>query len=625
MTSVRLSFENSLDARAEQIFTSDLLNVQRRTSRLFAVLLVFEWLAVIAAALVFSPFSWDGAERSIHIHLYAAVLFGGILTIFPAYLALVRPESQITHLMVSASQVLFSALLIHLTGGRIETHFHVFGSLAFVACFRDWRPLMAATVIVAADHFLRGVFWPQSVYGVSSVAVWRSVEHAAWVIFEDGFLLRSIFMQRREMLLTAFREAKLEATYTDVERQVKERTAELEHAKCELEVARDRALASVEAKGRFLANMSHELRTPLNAIVGFSDLLASDRSLSDEHREQLQIVHSSAGHLLAIVNDILDFSKIEAGKMTIHPVITDIRDIMENIVRAFDAQTQEKAIEMALSIAPEVPEQGLIDPVRFRQVMTNLISNAIKFTESGGGVIVMLGPGLDDGETMTLSGSISDSGVGIAADRRTQIFEPFEQADGSHTRLYGGTGLGLSITSELLAAMNGSIRVESIPGVGTRFQFAIQIGKVNERLKSAAHQQVAGLSGVQQPLSILVAEDNPVNQRLIQVLLTKRGHSVTMANNGVEAIEFVRQGTFDLILMDIQMPVLDGQAAFHEIRNLQNLNGSGLTPVIAVTAHAMAGDMENYLSQGMDGYITKPIDSRELERELARLTQRQVN
>src|SRR5580692_10447586 len=266
-----LTPEDSQAARADSLFHESRNANYRRIDRLFAGLMCFQWVAGVIAALVISPSAWAGSVSHVHIHVWAAIILGGIITIFPVSLAILRPGEALTRHIIAVAQMLMSALLIHLSGGRIETHFHVFGSLAFLAFYRDWRVFIPATIVVAADHFVRGVYWPQSVFGVLAPSPWRWVEHAGWVIFENIFLVRSCLQSVDEMKSIARQRAELESTNEIVERKVLERTADLMDSQKRLLAAKEAAEAGSLAKSTFLATMSHEIRTPMNGILGMTE------------------------------------------------------------------------------------------------------------------------------------------------------------------------------------------------------------------------------------------------------------------------------------------------------------------------------------------------------------------
>jgi signal transduction histidine kinase len=476
-------------SRADVLFDDYQRDIHRRTDRMFAWLMGFQWIAGIVFALWVSPLAWSGSVSRIHLHVWAAIVLGGILSIFPALLALLRPGQPSTRYTIAAAQMLMSALLIHLTGGRIETHFHVFGSLAFLAFYRDWRVLIPATVVVALDHMLRGLFWPQSVYGVMVPSEWRWLEHAAWVIFEDVFLIVSCRRSCAEMRETAERTAALEQevrtrqqaendarSLHDAQRKnAQQLTALVE----ELRVAQRHAEAATRAKSDFLASMSHELRTPLNAIILYSELL--QEVAEDEGQRgfvtDLERIHSSGKHLLELINGILDLSKIEAGKMTVSIETFDVRVMIDELLHTVEPLIKKNDNTLTVNCSARIGEMTT-DLTKTRQILLNLLSNAAKFTRNGAIVI--------DAERRTIAGTpwieftVTDTGVGMTPEQAAKIFDPFTQADVTTTRKYGGTGLGLALVSRFCRLIGGEVAVQSEPNVGSRFTVRLPVVVVAE-------------------------------------------------------------------------------------------------------------------------------------------------
>ncbi|MCC9601690.1 PAS domain S-box protein [Stieleria sp. JC731] len=849
-----LSSSGDSDHRELSAVESTLRNhfhsIHVRTDRMFAVLMLLQWLGAFAIAAFTSRLTWDGANSSPHPHLLMAVFGGGALALFPIFLAVYHPGTKLTRMVITCSQALFSTLLIHLSGGRIETHFHVFGSLAFLAAYRDPTALLTATSIVALDHWARGVWWPESVFGIATASQWRWLEHAGWVLFELLFLLTIVRQSVSEMSQSALRKVQLdqalelaeeseqrfrggfeqsalgmafksldggylrindkycqitgyardelftkrfqEITHPDdiaIHAEVLKKLSSGESSSCEfdkryihkaghdvwvrltLSLIRDdqgtplhliaaaqditaeraaqeqiaklslvasktrhsviiagpdgaiqwvnegftnlteytaeeaigafpgellqgpetesetkslirdklrrmesvsveilnytkrkrpywinleidpvfdkageltyfiatqtditerkrrseqleRAIEAAEsanhAKSRFLANMSHEIRTPLNGILGFTEVLLRDwqHASPAEVDEHLGTVRRSGQHLLTLINDVLDISKIEAEKMCVELIPCSPHQIISDTISILRVTATEKGIGLDYRWEGAIPNAINSDPYRFKQMLLNVIGNAIKFTDQGAVVVVAY---IDTAANDQLVVEIRDTGTGIPEDKLETIFEPFVQADDTVTRKYGGTGLGLSISKKIAHALGGNLSVASVVGRGSTFTARIatggecNLGAVDRNLATSDVQEHTATFDDLNGLSVLVVDDGDTNRKLIRLLLERAGAKVWLAENGQVAVDMVSHAAFDVILMDMQMPVLDGYAATSKIRK------SGFTiPIVALTANAMSGDRDKCLKIGCSGYLSKPIDCNSLYSELSK-------
>ena len=715
---------------AADLFAHSLRENHVRTDRLFAVLMVVQFAAGVAIAAVVSPLAWRGTAASIHPHVWAAVGLGGAIASLPVWLALRHPGERATRLTIGAAQLLFSMLLIHLTGGRIETHFHVFGSLAFLALYRDWQVLLVGTAVAAADHVFRGAFYPMSIYGTAVASPWRSAEHVVWVAFEDVILVigavrgvgemrriadRTAALAQSEEHTRAILSTTLDAVVTfDACGTISGWNAEAERtfgwtaaeavgrkmsdtcvaparraahnaereafvaggawpdmhqrtvrpsvhrdgheiptevtlsplrsgetwtfaafirdigprlaAEAELRAARDAAEAASRSKSSFLANMSHEIRTPLSAIVGYADLLVDPAAdpVSAERAAAPEGVRRNARHLLGLIGDILDVSKIEAGKMTVERLPVDLPQLVADVASLMRPRAVAKGLAFGVAFDGPVPRTVRTDSLRLKQVLVNLIGNATKFTAAGSVTLrVACGP--------TLSFAVVDTGVGLTVEQAGRMFQPFTQADESTTRKFGGTGLGLTISRRLAELLGGDLTVTSTPGQGSTFTATVDPGELTavERLDGLTEAglrptEPAAAADVELPRldgrRVLLAEDGEDNQLLIGLYLRRVGAELTLADNGRIGVERAMAAAaagrpFDLILTDMQMPELDGYGLAAALRR-----GGLAVPIVALTAHAMAGDREQCLAAGCTDYLTKPVDRVALVRMVARLT-----
>ncbi len=539
--------------RELEIYAAQLARITQDTDLLFAWLLSAEWLGCVAVAALLSRYTWSGLDRRIHPHILAAVLLGGVACLFPVWRAVFRRGTPLTRHAVAIGQMAVSALHIHLSGGRIESHFLVFASLAFLAFYRDHRVLVTAAVAVTVDHLARGLWWPESVFGVTAAGVWRPLEHGLYVVLEVAVLSAAALRSRREMRGSAARHAEIEGQrdqLTATERELTQVNADLElrvAARTE-ELSRAAAVAGAasQAKSEFLANMSHEIRTPLAAVQGYAELLLDERLAEPDRRPHVEAILRSGQHLMAILNNILDLSKIEAGKTVVEAIPCEPASVLLDVASLLRPRALEKRLAFDIRFLTPVPATIRSDPTRIRQILLNLLGNAIKFTAAGS-VRVLVGCRALESPAPRLWFEVVDTGMGLTREEAARLFQPFTQADSSTTRRFGGTGLGLAICQRLAGMLGGGVTVESRPGRGSSFTLEIATGPlagvplVEEFQESMAPCSLRGASLAPAVASlrgrVLLAEDGADNQLIISTHLRRAGVEVTVADNGRVAVD----------------------------------------------------------------------------------------
>lgn len=394
-----------------------------------------------------------------------------------------------------------------------------------------------------------------------------------------------------------------------LEELVKQRTEELEQANRQFQLEKEKAEAATNSKSMFLANMSHEIRTPLNGIIGMTNHLKKT-PLNEEQKDLVDIINTSGDYLLAIINDILDFSKIESGQLELEQAQFDLHQLLDEMIRIFETRLEGKPVAISKQLSINVPRYLIGDQIRIRQIFNNLIGNAVKFTSSG--TITIEGRVLSEEQNaIKLKFNVKDTGIGIEADKLGQLFKVFSQVDPSTTRKFGGTGLGLAITKNLSELMGGSVGVKSEPKKGSNFYVILQLIKGHEQQFNSQKNSLSLSNSSNLNLAefrILLAEDNLINQKVAALTLKKLGCHFDIASNGVEAIKYYNTNRYDIILMDIQMPEMDGIETTKAIRNSERDSGTNKpVRIIAMTANAMSSDQELYKAAGMDGFVPKPF------------------
>lgn len=443
-----------------------------KTDYLFAWLFLFQWLLGITFALLISPRAWSGEYSQTHIHVYAAIFLGGLTAVVPIFLILKRPGATLNRMVVAVAQILFSVLLIHLTGGRIETHFHIFGSLAFLAFYRDWRTLLIGTIVTAADHLVRGTFWPQSVYGVLTATPWRALEHTAWVLFEDFILLFSIYFALGELHAVSESQIKLEDNTQQLQK-AHDAFVELNRSLEEKVTERNKDLVfSNKELEAFSYSVAHDLRTPLRGIDGFGQALLEDYSdkLDSQGRKYITYIRAGTQNMGRIIDDLLSMAKLSRSEMHFQEV--DLSQIVQDGAERLQKESPDRKVEFNIASGLKV----LGDPSLLAVAMENLIENAWKFTSKQAKAEITFG--LKEGGDGPVF-FIRDNGVGFNSVYSHKLFQAFQRL---HTEAeFKGTGVGLATVQRILQRHRGRIWAESQVNQGSTFYFTI--GQFSESIR----------------------------------------------------------------------------------------------------------------------------------------------
>jgi signal transduction histidine kinase/ActR/RegA family two-component response regulator len=603
--------------RAAELFGGQWQNIIRHTDFLFSWLMICQWIFAIGIAIWLSPLTWSGVNSQIHPHVWIAIFIGGLITSVPVLLARTQPGKTLTRHVIAIGQMLMSALLIHLTGGRIETHFHVFGSLAILAFYRDWRVLVSGSAVVVADHLLRGIFIPESVYGVLYAPVWRSFEHAGWVAFEVTFLIIAIRKSLSEMHAVAEQQAKLETVKENIERTVEERTAELtreiierRQTEAKLRASEEQLMQSqkMEAVGRLAGGVAHDFNNLLTVIQGYCGMSLQSMEPGHPLRKNSEEILQAADRASALTRQLLAFSR----KQVLQPRVLDLNEVvhgMEKMLRRLIGEDVEllTTFETALGSVRA-------DPGQIEQVIMNMAINARDAMPRGGKLTIRTANilidqktsfrnrALDAGDYVMLA--ISDTGVGMGEEVKAHLFEPFFTTKG----VGKGTGLGLATCYGIICQSDGDVRVYSEPGSGTTFK--IYLPRTNAMPESAPRPDSDNLPRGTE--SLLVVEDDKAVRKMIVTALRQCGYRIQQAGSPTEALPLLENDIhFDLVITDVIMPQMSGKQLYDHIKarapEMKVLFISGYTDDIL----ASSGVLEDGAS-----FLEKPFSPARLARKI---------
>jgi signal transduction histidine kinase len=599
---------NEMNPRTAELMKEILNKVYVRTDHMFAGLMIAQWIFGICCAVFLSPYAWNGSISSVHPHIWVALLMGGLLTFVSMMFAYMHPGKAYTRHVLAVCQMLMSSLLIHLTGGRIETHFHVFGSLAFLAFYCDWKVLMTGATVVALDHILRGSFFSQSVFGIANVSHWRWVEHAAWVAFENAFLIASCLRSQEGMRQVCERQTAVESLHKKLEQTVQERTQELN-------VTQKQLLESqkLEAIGQLASGVAHDFNNMLGGILAYSSMLKEDYAHDPVLVNGLQTIETSAERGAEMTKKLLAFARKGNYEFT----RVDLKETVQEAVSLLEPSLMGK-IQVSIDCPQNLwPTEG--DSTQIFQVVMNLAVNAKDAMENGGTLkisacnleadadYIQVHKSVPLGEYVRLS--VVDSGSGISREIQEKIFEPFftTKQPGS------GTGLGLSMVYGIMKNHKGAVSLYSEEGHGTVFHLYFPRSTMSERTPSRTYRDERLHKRFLASQKILLVDDEESMRNVGRDILSRYGANVTLCENGAEAVQLIQDPTqqFDIVILDVIMPKMNGIEAFHRLR--ENLP---YARYIFSSGYAESIEITNLRNEYAVQFIQKPFKGEQLAREV---------
>ena len=597
-----------INPRTESLITGILNEIHVRTDRMFAGLMVAQWFFGIGCAVFLSPYAWNGSVSSIHPHIWVALVLGGLLTFASMTFAFMNSGKPITRHVMAVSQMLMSSLLIHLTGGRIETHFHVFGSLAFLAFYYDWKVLITGAAVVAIDHALRGTYWPQSAFGVAAISHWRWLEHAAWVAFENAFLIASCLRSQKGVREVCERQVAIESLHQKLEQTVQERTQELDVTQKQLMESQ-----KLEAIGQLASGVAHDFNNMLGGILAYSSMLKEDYAHDPVLVNGLQTIETSAERGAEMTKKLLAFARKGNYEFT----RVDLKQAVQEAVSLLEPSMMGK-IQVKVDCPENLwPTQG--DSTQIFQVVMNLAVNAKDAMANGGSLkisacnleadadYVQVHKSVPMGDYVRLS--VEDSGTGISREIQEKIFEPFftTKQPGS------GTGLGLSMVYGIMKNHKGAVSLYSEEGHGTVFHLYFPRSTMSDKHQSRRYRDERLHKRFLAEQKILLVDDEESMRNVGRDILSRYGAQVTMCENGADAVALIEDPTqqFDIIILDVIMPKMNGIDAFHRLR--ENLP---YARYIFSSGYAESAEITNLRNEYAVQFIQKPFKGEQLAREV---------